>query len=136
MSWWVVPEGSIGQIVNIFSNGPSTTHQIVHAVQSAGKPANVIAGPFSSESEAAASALAYNKKISGPLPQQVAAEAGSALNLTGLAAIGDFFHRFTEASTWMRVGTALLGVILIAVGMARVTGTQNQISSIVKARLP
>ena len=38
--------------------------------------------------------------------------------LTGLAAIGDFFQRLTQASTWVRVGEVLLGLALITVGLA------------------
>lgn len=55
--------------------------------------------------------------------------------LSGLKAIGDFFSRLTQANTWIRVGEVLLGVILLAVGMARITGAQNIVSSTVKARI-
>lgn len=41
--------------------------------------------------------------------------------LSGLAAIGDFFGRLTEGSTWVRVGEVVLGLILLAVGVARIT---------------
>jgi hypothetical protein len=45
----------------------------------------------------------------------------SASTLTGLPAIGDFFQRLSQASTWERVGEVVLGVILIAVGLAKMT---------------
>lgn len=38
-------------------------------------------------------------------------------NLGGLDAIGDFFHRLTEKSTWTRVGEVALGGILIYAGV-------------------
>lgn len=41
--------------------------------------------------------------------------------LGGLAGIGDFFGRLTEASTWVRVGEVVLGLVLLAVGIARIT---------------
>jgi hypothetical protein len=41
--------------------------------------------------------------------------------LTGLAAIGDFFQRLTQGNTWLRIGEGLLGIILIAVGLAHMT---------------
>lgn len=41
----------------------------------------------------------------------------------GLAAIGDFFARLSQASTWIRVGEVFLGLILLAVGVARITNT-------------
>lgn len=56
--------------------------------------------------------------------------------LTGVAAIGDFFSRLTEANTWLRVGEVVLGIILLGIGVARITGAQNAISSVVKARIP
>lgn len=37
--------------------------------------------------------------------------------LTGLAAIGDFFHRLTEANTWIRVGEVLAGVLVLYIGL-------------------
>lgn len=39
--------------------------------------------------------------------------------LSGLAAIGDFFSRLTQASTWIRVAEVLLGAGLIIVGLAK-----------------
>ena len=41
--------------------------------------------------------------------------------IPGLAQIGDFFGSLTQGSTWVRVGQVVLGVILIAVGVARIT---------------
>jgi hypothetical protein len=38
-------------------------------------------------------------------------------NITGVADIGDFFHRLTEGSTWVRVGEVALGGILLFVGV-------------------
>lgn len=56
--------------------------------------------------------------------------------VTSPSSIADFLGRLTEASTWERVGTVVIGVVLLAVGLARITGTQNAVSSIVKARIP
>jgi hypothetical protein len=38
--------------------------------------------------------------------------------LGGLAAIGDFFQRLTQASTWIRAAEVVLGLGLIIVGLA------------------
>ena len=65
--------------------------------------------------------------LSAKNAQQIAEGTGAGLDKTGqalqggLAGIGDFFARLTEASTWERVGTAALGLILIAIGLARIT---------------
>lgn len=42
--------------------------------------------------------------------------------LSGLASIGDFFGRLTEANTWIRALELLLGVGLLLVGMAHAAG--------------
>jgi hypothetical protein len=45
-------------------------------------------------------------------------EAGSGGNpLSGVDAIGDFFHRLTEKSTWTRVGEVAVGGILLYAGV-------------------
>lgn len=41
--------------------------------------------------------------------------------LSGLAAIGNSFSQLTQANTWLRLGGGVLGIILIAVGIARMT---------------
>lgn len=41
--------------------------------------------------------------------------------LSGLAAIGDFFGRLSQGATWIRVAEGLLGIVLIAIGLARIT---------------
>ena len=56
--------------------------------------------------------------------------------LSGLDAIGNFFSQLGQANTWIRIGEVLLGIVLIGIGLARITGTQNAVSSIVKARIP
>src|SRR6266581_8264768 len=53
--------------------------------------------------------------------------------LSGIAAVGDLFSRLSQANTWIRVGEALLGLVLLGIGLARITGTQNLISTAVKA---
>lgn len=59
---------------------------------------------------------------------------GDALNpLSGLAAIGDFFHRLAEGNTWIRIGEGLLGIILIALGIARMTHAVPVATQIAKA---
>jgi hypothetical protein len=50
-----------------------------------------------------------------------AGESAGQSTFTGLAAVGDFFQRLTQASTWERVGEVVLGLLLIAVGVAHMT---------------
>jgi len=38
-------------------------------------------------------------------------------NLGGIAAVGDFFNRLTQANTWIRVGEVLAGLLLLYIGV-------------------
>jgi len=43
----------------------------------------------------------------------------------------------TNAQNWfIRVGEVLLGIVLIGIGVAKLTGTANAVSNLVKARIP
>jgi hypothetical protein len=58
--------------------------------------------------------------------------AGSPVNLGGLAAIGDFFNRLTQANTWLRVGEVVAGLLLVYIGLnatMRNTAVGNAVSS-------
>lgn len=58
--------------------------------------------------------------------------------LPGAAAKGaeNAFHGLDLGSWFIRIGEILLGIVLVGVGVARITGAQNAISKIVKTRLP
>jgi hypothetical protein len=43
------------------------------------------------------------------------------LPLGGIAAIGDFFNKLTEANTWVRVGEFAAGAILLYIGLSALT---------------
>jgi hypothetical protein len=64
----------------------------------------------------------------GQVPEAAAegaAKAAAGLSFSNpldfLGEVGDFFHRLTEASTWERIGEVLLGVMLVCVGIAKLT---------------
>jgi len=50
-----------------------------------------------------------------------------------LTAIADFFGALSQANTWIRVAEVVLGVVLLGVGLAHLTGTSNAISKVVGA---
>jgi hypothetical protein len=75
----------------------------------------------------------YSPVTPGKVAAGVAAESG--ISLTGLSAIGDFFSRLTQAHTWERIAEALLGVILIAVGLAHMTKAVP-IATAIAAKVP
>lgn len=79
--------------------------------------------------QSAISKLAQVLKSTGP----AAAAAGSLPGLSGVAAIGDFFNRLGQASTWIRVGEVVLGLILLAVGIAKITNAVPIATKVAKA---
>jgi len=60
--------------------------------------------------------------VTGPMtPAQKDKKVGEIKVPNPISGITDFLTRLTEASTWIRVGEVVLGLILIAVGVARIT---------------
>ena len=98
-----------------------------------GQPLVKWKGPFATEAEAKA---AQNPKQQSPNPASdlaTAAKNASGGPLAGLAAIGDFFQRLTQANTWVRIGEGILGLILLAVGVARITHAVPVATKVAKA---
>lgn len=105
--------------------------------------AKLLAGPFADQAAAQKWADSYNKNPANP-------KAGSGLTpgtgvvvgdkpppgtgglLTGINAIGDFFQRLGQANTWIRVGEVVLGVALLSVGFAKITGTTPIVETALK----
>jgi hypothetical protein len=53
-------------------------------------------------------------------------------NIGGLAAVGDFFNRLTQANTWLRVGEVVAGLLLVYIGLnatMRNTAVGNAVQS-------
>jgi len=132
VAWWVIPTTYTNS-----SGQPGASYMIVTGTGTEitakyGTVPNVL-GPYATKADAQAAAndAVSSGKIGVQKPYK-----GPSNPLKGLAAIGDFFQRLTQGNTWIRAGEVLLGVILLAIGVARVTGTQNLISSAVKARMP
>lgn len=70
---------------------------------------------------------------------QAVGTASASLGLPGiasaLASVASFVGRLTQAHTWERIGEALLGVILIAVGIAHMTGAVP-LATAIAAKVP
>lgn len=114
MSWWVVnkisrPGGP---------RGPQQTNYVIE--QAATRPLNTVAGPYSTKAEAQAWQTSANTAGNSP-GSAVGGVTNAVGNATGLTAIGDFFSRLTQANTWIRAAEVVLGVVLLAIGIARIT---------------
>lgn len=64
----------------------------------------------------------------GKIPAAAAQGAANAYN--------DIFGRFNLGNWVLRIGEILLGLVLVGVGIARMTGVQNKISELVKTKIP
>lgn len=119
--WWVVNTSPPSGTPTIYTVMEGTQDDALSLPGGGG-----ISGPYSSLAQAnqVAAAEPDNKTQPTGIPGLNVKPGGGfqASNpLTGLAAAGDFFQRLTQGSTWIRVGEFILGVILIAAGLARIT---------------
>lgn len=122
MEWWV---GAIA-----YPNAPSTAQPYIFQAANllaavaklGGKP---LAGPFATQAQAQAWANgagasnfgAGKTNISAPTDTPVTSGIpGPGNPLTGVNAIGDFFQRLTQPSTWIRVGEFVAGGLLLYIG--------------------
>lgn len=62
-----------------------------------------------------------NANILNPATAAKAAVTGAAASIPGLAQVGSFFGALSQGATWIRVAEGLLGLVLIAIGLARIT---------------
>jgi hypothetical protein len=60
-------------------------------------------------------------------------KAGAGAAESAASAVPDFLSRLTSANLWMRIGEAALGIILIAIGLARITHAVPPATTIAKA---
>jgi hypothetical protein len=90
-------------------------------------------GPYNSM--AALDAANPGAKTAGAAPIPGAAATGTtpqgavanAVNDTGLNAVGDFFNQLKEGNVWLRIGEAVLGIVLIAVALGKLTGLEDTV---------
>ena len=124
--WWVVwyePAASRapGTAASRFLIVQAAAKSDITASSVGGAAITSVDGPFATR------AAAQKDAGKGPVPgtggkTNVQASGGADVKignpLSGLAAIGDFFQRLTQASTWIRVAEVVLGFGLIVVGLA------------------
>lgn len=127
--WWVIPEGTLGKVVNALITGP--TLNLYTAVQAASQPPGAVAGPYNSQAEAQAQAKSLNGKSVATLPNIASATTQAAAGAVSGGVLGPLF----QANIWIRVAEVALGIVLIAVGIAKLTNAipaATKIASVVK----
>lgn len=107
--WWVIPEGTLGQVVNALTSGAAL--HVFTVKQAPSKPAGAVAGPYPTQAAAQAKATALNQGATAT-PPHVAAQAGQdVLTQSGI-----------NAGNWLlQIGEVLLGIVLLAIGVAHIT---------------
>lgn len=75
---------------------------------------------FSSDAAAKAFVTSESSPVSSGEPQNA---------IPGLTQVGDFFASLTQANTWIRVVKVLAGGLLLAIGIAHITGAGNAVAS-------
>lgn len=50
---------------------------------------------------------------------------------SGINAVGDFANKLTQGNTWLRIAEGLLGIVLIGVALAKLTGVDNAVNKAV-----
>jgi hypothetical protein len=131
--WWIDREGTLGQIVSSLDPGQIANLSVqFHVVQHAGKPNASAMGPYPTRAAAQAAADAQNASQAGLGAAGKAVVQKVSNAVPGLSQIGTFFSDLGQASTWIRVGEVILGIILLGVGIAHITKADNVISKAVK----
>ena len=126
MQWWLIKFAPLGKPFNyqVFQGTKAQADaQAKLAVNGS------VLGPYPSK----AAALAAEKaQPPNPNSKPVIKVPGINQIFGGVNAIGDFFNKLSEANTWLRIAEGILGGILIAVSLAKLTGVENVISQTVK----
>lgn len=104
----------------------------------------VVMGPFGTKQQAQTAvppsglnAVGQIAGAAGQVAQKTPAGAVAIGAVSGAAGLAhDVLKGFNLGSWFLRIGEALLGLVLVGVGIARITGAQNAISNVVKTKLP
>jgi hypothetical protein len=124
MAFWVDQEGALGDVTNLFSTrgGQMITW---HVVSGNNKPNATAHGPYATRTIAQAEATMLNNVSHGSIAGQI-----------GSAAIKDMVGNLNVAAVALRASEILLGIVLIGVGLAKLTGAENVVSKVAKNGLP
>lgn len=132
MPYWVLAEGR-GTALTARVVGPYTSLQAMQSANPgfAGESINVVGNQSGYPNQLAAQqeANTYNHSSVSSKVQQVGGTVGGFPSIPNPL---DIFHGLNIGNILLRVGEVVLGVVLIAVGLAKVTGTDNLLASAIK----
>jgi hypothetical protein len=124
MAWDVVGQDSTGNLSVVKDPPPNGYHILPGS-----------GGPYPTQAQANTALQALTGVINTPEPliPGTKIQVPSIPNpLSGIAAVGDFFQRLTQASTWLRIFEIVIGVVLVGVGIASMTKTVPLATGIAK----
>lgn len=136
MTYWAIATGGSGgnDHATVYGSYPS-----IGALEQANS--NLVIGQFQivgnqsgypNQLEAQNAANQWNGQSSHPPVPGSSASNNPATFIPGASAVetvGQFLGKLGEPSLWLRVGEFVLGLALIAVGLAKLTGVENVISN-------
>lgn len=156
-AYFSVPEGEAGQIVNALSTiGHSLNpvqgglnilkdlrHMFDDTVQSIKQTIGLATGNQTAWTviHATSAAQVYALEQAGLTPYKTAAEArkhntAQNRNVSQSGSALDLFHGLNLQNLILRVGEIILGIVLVGVGIAKLTGAANVVSAAVRTRIP
>jgi len=115
--YWAVPEGTIGNLVNLFTAGGSYAEW--HVVQDSKRPNKAALGPYDNYNAAEAVAQNFNKNPASPA--QNAADAIGLGGTTGLA------NKLQSPNLWVRVAEFLVGGMILYLGVKGLSAPAGQV---------
>lgn len=123
MAWDVVGEDKTGNLSVVQDPPPVGFHILPGS-----------GGPYPTKAEADAALAKLTKVMTTPEPLLPGTniQVPNLNPLSGINAVGDFFVRITDPHTWIRVGEVIIGVLLLAVGIASMTNSIPSATKIAK----
>jgi hypothetical protein len=115
--YWAVPEGTIGNLVNQFSDAGGSYAQW-HVVQDSKRPNKAAIGPFDTYNAAEAVAQNFNKNPKSPV-QNVA-------NAIGLGGATGLANKLQEPNLWVRVAEFMIGSMILYLGIKGLSAPAGQ----------
>jgi hypothetical protein len=137
-SWWVIAyTQEAGPITYQYFQGTQAQAQAQAnlAVEQLG--GTNLSGPYATKAAAQAAVKAGKVNKGTSVGQNPNPGTTTGINLgnaiPGLTDIANFFDRLGEANTWIRVGEVILGLVLIAAGIAKITHAVPIATDVAKA---
>ncbi len=131
--WWVINTSPASGSPTIYTVMEGTNAEAENYPGGGG-----VSGPYSSQAAAdkVANGMPQNSNQPNPFIPGTSVTPGGQVTgggpLAGLASVANFFGQLGQANTWIRVGEVLLGLVLLAVGVARITHTIPAATKIAK----